>query len=66
MKHINTKCPYCGQTHIIIVNDEQYDKYCKNEENIQNIFPDLDAPTREMLITGICPKCWKKIFNYKY
>ena len=31
-------------------------------ENIQIAFPDLTADQREILISGICPECWDKIF----
>lgn len=29
---------------------------------IQECFPDLDASSREFLISGICPECWNIIF----
>lgn len=29
---------------------------------IQECFPDLDADSREFLISGICPECWNIIF----
>lgn len=29
---------------------------------IQECFPDMNADSREFLISGICPECWKIIF----
>ena len=31
-------------------------------ELIQEAFPELDADQRELLISGICPKCWDEMF----
>jgi len=64
MKQINSKCPHCGKVTILEMTDEQYHKYTHNESYIEDIFPDWSPAKREMLITGICPDCWNKIFNY--
>lgn len=58
MKKFKVKCPLCGTEYEMNMTDEQYNKYIKGEDNIQNIFPDWPADEREMLITGICGKCW--------
>ncbi len=58
MKNFLIKCPICGKEFEVSMTDEQYIKYIEGEENIQNIFPDWPADKREMLITGICGKCW--------
>lgn len=63
MKKIKTQCPNCGKVHIFKVSDEQYRKYINGESYIQNIFSELTPGEREMLITGICPECWNKIFK---
>lgn len=62
MKNIYTKCPMCGKETVFMVTDEQYQKYIDGKENVQRIFPELSCEEREMLITGICPDCWNKIF----
>ena len=54
-------CPICGESKEFIVTEKQYEMY-KNGEFIQNCFPEMDTGDRERFITGICPKCWKKIF----
>ena len=63
MKQVRTKCPYCNKVTILEMTDEQYDEYCLGHKYIQDIFPDWSPGKREMLITGICPDCWNKIFN---
>lgn len=32
--------------------------------SIQQILPDWDPALRELLISGICPECWKKMFDF--
>jgi len=35
----------------------------ENGELIQKAFPELSADDRELLLTGICSKCWNEIFG---
>ena len=64
MKRVQTKCPHCKKITILEMSDQQYDDYVLGQKYIQDIFPDWTPGQREMLITGICPDCWNKIFNY--
>lgn len=59
--NIKTTCPLCKKETVITVNEDDYKKY-QNGELIQKCFPDMAPEIREMLITGICPKCWDKLF----
>lgn len=63
MKIIKAKCPNCGYEHSFEVSEEQYVKYMENSDFIQNIFPKIAPEYREMLISGICPDCWNKLFG---
>ena len=65
MKFIKTKCPECGQVTTHSMSDEQYRQYINNESYIQDIFSDWTPGEREMLMTGICPECWKNLSNYE-
>ena len=64
IKYVNTKCPYCGKTSTLEMTNEQYEQYISGDSYIQNIFPNWSPAIREMLITGICPDCWNKIFGF--
>lgn len=64
MKVIKTTCPQCGKVTNLQMTDEQYDEYVSGRGLIQNIFPYWSPAKREMLITGICPDCWNKIFSF--
>jgi len=57
-----TYCPFCGKAHEIEVNEIDYLDW-QDGELVQNVFPYLSADEREMLISGICPDCWDKMFG---
>ena len=64
MKKINykevcvvTRRPLCGKANFVEVNEVDYDDWSDGEKVIV-AFPYLSANEREMLISGICPKCW--------
>lgn len=64
MKKINykdvcvvTQCPFCGRGNEVEVNEEDYWDY-EDGMKAAEAFPYLSASEREMLISGICPKCW--------
>ena len=56
-------CPFCGEENYVEVTEEQIIAI-NNGELIQNACPNLTATEREMLISGICPKCQEKIFSF--
>ena len=56
-----TQCPLCGRGNEIEVNENDYDDW-KDGAHAQVVFPYLSKNEREMLISGICPTCWKKMF----
>lgn len=69
MKKINykeitvvTACPFCGHANEVEVNEMDYFDW-QDGELAQNAFPYLSDDEREMLISGICPKCWDEMFG---
>ena len=49
------------------INGMDWDRYIEEGANVQDVWPDLTADAREMLIgarTGgyTCPDCWDKLF----
>ena len=64
MKKINykevcvvTRCPLCGRGNEVEVNEADYWDW-DDGVNAAVAFPYLSPNEREMLISGICPKCW--------
>ena len=60
---IVTECPFCGKTHIVNVSADGYFAWKYEGVSAQDAFPELTANAREMLISGICPKCWDSTFG---
>lgn len=59
-----TNCPCCGKENVVRLTTEQwirYDLFLYGREHIQDVLPDLSAGERELLMTGICTECWKKL-----
>ena len=59
---IETRCPFCGKTAIVEVPTDGFIAW-QGGATVQRAFPNLDADTRERLVSGICPTCWDKKFS---
>lgn len=57
-----TWCPFCGRGNEVEVNEADYWDW-DDGMLAQDAFPYLSADEREMLISGICPTCWDKMFG---
>ena len=60
------ECVGCRKFYALKVERTDYDRLSNRNEFIQTIFPYLAPPMRELLISGICPKCWKRMFGAEY
>lgn len=58
-----TYCPLCEQFHEINVPAEGFHSWQRGEKTLQEALPDVNANVRQMLVDGICPDCWNKIFE---
>jgi hypothetical protein len=54
---IARKCPTCPTVQTVVVDDAAYQRW-QAGAYIQDAFPLLTANQREILMTGMCPKCW--------
>ena len=59
---VETICPFCGHTNIIMVDENDYLDW-KDGKLAQDAFWYLDPDEREMLISGVCPKCWDNMIS---
>lgn len=59
---IHSVCPFCGTPHSVVVPSKGYHAW-QDGELIQRAMPQLSPTEREQLISGMCPKCQKKIFG---
>lgn len=56
------QCRKCNIAYDITVGTEDLQAW-RAGSLIQNCFPYLDIPTRELLISNTCNNCWIKIFG---
>lgn len=62
IQHENS-CFHCGQSNIIICDKPALLSWQNRQTLIQDSFPDLHADERELIMTGIHPACWSKMFS---
>lgn len=60
---IRTTCPICKKVNYVSVDEIGFMRWQEEGVLIQNALPELSAGEREMLMTGICPTCWDKMFS---
>lgn len=57
-------CPMCGNEYEVPCTLEQWVLFTSEDRpHVQDIFPELSAEARELLISHICPSCWIKLFG---
>lgn len=60
--HLRSTCPSCGdKRNLEPVDFNSLHDWVTGGRLIQAAFPELDASTREALLTGICDTCWDKM-----
>ena len=55
-------CKECDKEIAITVNKIDYDNYLTGTINIQKAFPYLSDDNRELILSGICGKCFDLLF----
>ena len=56
-------CFHCGETNIIQLDFMSYMRWYNGDGLIQDIWPNLDADQRELIMTGTHPDCWNAMFS---
>ena len=63
---VSVPCKFCRTTHVIEVTEDSFAEWnSPDRRNIQFVFPYLSASERELLISGMCDKCWDETFSEK-
>ena len=64
--NVNVPCSFCGSKHIIEMTMAQFNELqSPHRRYIQDIIPELAPEMRELFISGMCPKCWDKLFSFE-
>lgn len=61
-KYCDCVCPSCGDINTVAVDSLDYAAW-QSGEHAQDACSYLSPNEREMLISGMCPKCWQKLFG---
>jgi len=59
-------CISCTEHRYINISTEQHQHWLRNKgelPHVQDHFPHLDADSRELLISGLCARCWDDIME---
>lgn len=65
MLKIRTTCPLCGKINYVEVSAIGFMRWQEEGVCIHKALPELSDNDRELLETGICPKCWDGMFEKK-
>ena len=60
---ITIYCIECEESFELVVKTTDWHRFEIKKELIQDCFPYLTVEDRELLLSGICGKCWTKIFK---
>lgn len=56
------QCVKCGNVHLLSLPVEGYRKF-QAGMGIQYALPNISDETRELLLSSVCPKCWKELMK---
>lgn len=59
---ISVDCVSCGEGYMFGVSESGYNAW-REGKRVQVAFPELDAASREMLISGVCGVCWDTMMS---
>lgn len=57
------QCDMCGVSYLLLFNREDMIDWLSGSLFIQDAFPYLSASERELLLSGLCDKCFTQIFS---
>jgi hypothetical protein len=61
--NVGIECPRCHKTIELPLKEAELLAWNPNETFVQDQFPQLTSGQREMLLSGLCEKCWNEIFE---
>ena len=60
---VHFTCCECGESFTVTVEYSDLLKWHNREAHLQDCFPYLSAGERELFLSRICDKCFKKLFG---
>lgn len=56
------QCMVCGKTSTRLLDLEKFHRYERGAK-VQDVWPEMPADERELLMTGTHGECWEKLFG---
>ena len=64
--NVTVPCSFCNAKYAIKMTAAQFNELqSPHRRHIQDIIPELAPEMRELFISGMCPKCWDKLFSFE-
>lgn len=63
--NLTVRCNVCKHSITFPVDRDGYERFI-NGMHIQRALPDVSPGLRELMLSGICPKCWDRLFKDDY
>lgn len=64
--NVTVPCSFCNDKYAIEMTAAQFNELqSPHRRHIQDIIPELAPEMRELFISGMCPKCWDKLFSFE-
>ena len=64
--NVNVPCGFCHTEYKVEMTESQFNELqSSHRRHIQDIIPELAPEMRELFISGMCPKCWDKLFSFE-
>lgn len=63
MKIVSVGCKVCRREHHILVPKAGYRLWARRAKHIQDAMPGLSDDDRELLLSGVCGRCFDRMFK---
>ena len=64
--NVTVPCSFCHAEYVIEMTMAQFNELqSPHRRHIQDIIPELAPEMRELFISGMCTKCWDKLFGFE-
>lgn len=64
--NVTVPCSFCNTEYTVEMTTSQFNELqSPHRRHIQDIIPELAPEMRELFISGMCPKCWDKLFSFE-
>jgi len=59
--HVFRSCVVCSNEVVFLMTQDQYDRWQKNKEYVQDVFSHIEPDIHEWMISGTHPDCWNQL-----